>query len=269
MNMDYYPSDELIALLVGMTEGELSRDQRARFNELIVADADARSFYVEYMSTHAMLELQHGGAPVVEVSFGEPSQLSLSSPPTSYGSLLFGLAVAASLLVAVVFGIQKFGRINAPVVATLFHGDRIKYQDGSLSNVDGSLHVGPASLSDGVRKFTLNSGVRIALEGPATFAFLEDHNRFQLDEGRLRAHVPPEAQGFTVQIPRNTIVDLGTEFGVDVDADGSVEIHVFKGAIKFGDAFNLKAGKSKRINKQGEEVESQIEGKKFPALEPR
>ena len=39
------------------------------------------------------------------------------------------------------------------------------------------------------------------------------------------------AKGFTVETPSATLVDLGTEFGADVDRSGNGEVHVFRGEV--------------------------------------
>ncbi len=50
--------------------------------------------------------------------------------------------------------------------------------------------------------------------------------------GKLRATVPPQAVGFTIGSPNLDVVDLGTEFGLQVEAEGKTEVHVFKGKVE-------------------------------------
>ena len=45
------------------------------------------------------------------------------------------------------------------------------------------------------------------------------------------AHVEKGAEGFTVETPRTTVVDLGTDFGIDVSDHGSTDVVVFTGAV--------------------------------------
>jgi hypothetical protein len=51
----------------------------------------------------------------------------------------------------------------------------------------------------------------------------------ELFVGRIYAVVPRWAQGFTVTAGDNRIVDLGTEFGVEVDKSNNTQLHVTKG----------------------------------------
>ena len=71
----------------------------------------------------------------------------------------------------------------------------------------------------------------VVIEGPATLA-IETARRAHLAIGRLVAHVPAAARGFTVASPSVTVVDLGTEFGLDVDAAGTSEVQVFQGKVE-------------------------------------
>jgi len=61
----------------------------------------------------------------------------------------------------------------------------------------------------------------------------ETPNRLSIESGRLTATVPESAHGFTVGTPTGDVVDLGTEFGVDVSAIQVVNVTVFpRGHVK-------------------------------------
>ena len=75
----------------------------------------------------------------------------------------------------------------------------------------------------------LSSKVRRRLESSTSRAWF-------VDRGRLRAHVPEQARGFAVLAPTFELVDLGTEFGLNVAEDGVDEIHVFDGKVELYDA---------------------------------
>ena len=54
----------------------------------------------------------------------------------------------------------------------------------------------------------------------------------RLQSGKMTAEILcPEARGFQVQTPKGNVVDLGTEFGVEVTPTHDVEVHVFKGEV--------------------------------------
>jgi hypothetical protein len=74
----------------------------------------------------------------------------------------------------------------------------------------------------------LLSGVTLTLEGPADLELLSI-DRVHCRRGKLRTHVPHGAEGFIVTTPNSAVVDLGTEFGLNVASDGKAHVMVFKG----------------------------------------
>ena len=85
-------------------------------------------------------------------------------------------------------------------------------------------------LESGLIEIKYHCGTRVLLEGPVHFTAAGD-SESQLQQGRLTALVPPRAVGFCVKTPYSTVTDLGTEFGLAVDADGQVDVHVFEGMV--------------------------------------
>ena len=64
--------------------------------------------------------------------------------------------------------------------------------------------------------------------------------------GKLRATVPPHAHGFAIGTPKLDLVDLGTEFGVQVDEQQATEVHVFTGKVDLYDAGSNRAVASRK-----------------------
>lgn len=85
-------------------------------------------------------------------------------------------------------------------------------------------------LAAGLVEITFDDGAAVVLEGPATFD-VRASGEATLHEGRLAAIVPEQAQGFLVATSRVNVIDLGTEFGLKADSEGT-EIHVFNGLVK-------------------------------------
>ncbi len=86
-------------------------------------------------------------------------------------------------------------------------------------------------LQQGLAELHFRSGVRIVLQGPASLEFLTSHS-VRLLRGKLAASVPESARGFEVVSPGGKVVDLGTEFGVGVEEDGSTQVYVFRGEVE-------------------------------------
>jgi hypothetical protein len=73
--------------------------------------------------------------------------------------------------------------------------------------------------------------VTVVVEGPADVELISV-DRIACNRGRLRARVPEGAEGFVVTGPGSAVVDLGTEFGVNVKPDGKSRGKVFKGEVE-------------------------------------
>lgn len=86
-------------------------------------------------------------------------------------------------------------------------------------------------LQEGLAEVTFTGGAKVIMEGPATFDVNTGALGF-LRGGKLVAHVPKGAEGFTVATPSATFVDLGTEFGLSVNPQGVAEANVFKGKVE-------------------------------------
>jgi hypothetical protein len=86
-------------------------------------------------------------------------------------------------------------------------------------------------ISSGIAEVLLASGVRLVVEGPAELQLLGE-NAAKLTQGCLVAQVSAGAIGFTVQTPSATIVDLSTEFGVEVADASTTNITVLAGAVR-------------------------------------
>lgn len=93
------------------------------------------------------------------------------------------------------------------------------------------LSPGRLQLSRGLAQLEFYSGVRLIIEGPADVE-LVSANRAVCHSGRIRAWVPPQARGFQVVSPEFELVDLGTEFGMEVGANVGSKVEVFDGEVE-------------------------------------
>ena len=107
----------------------------------------------------------------------------------------------------------------------------------------------PLTLARGCAELSFGGGTRIVIEAPARFT-LDSSSVISLASGRLAATVP--GGGFLVKTPTATIADLGTEFGVAVEADGSTSVEVFKGRVKASPLGAGAAGEAAMILSEGQ-----------------
>jgi len=123
-------------------------------------------------------------------------------------------------------------------------------------------------LNSGLAVIEYDTGARVVLEGPATY-HVDGANGGDLRVGKLVARVDTvESQGFAVLIPNARVVDLGTEFGVDVREDGSSQVAVLSGEIELiettvarrdAQKWRLSAGNSASVTPGADETIRRIE----------
>lgn len=89
----------------------------------------------------------------------------------------------------------------------------------------------PLGIDSGLVELQLKQGATLLVEGPAEW-FIDGNNEAMLKRGKLVATVPNEAVGFTIRTPSAQVVDLGTEFGIEVLKDGTSRVDVFRGKVQ-------------------------------------
>lgn len=92
------------------------------------------------------------------------------------------------------------------------------------------------NLLQGVIKLQFDSGAQVVIQGPAEFS-IEAYERMKLNHGKLYAKVPPQAVGFRVNAPNCSLIDLGTEFGINVTSLGETDVHLVKGKASLVTSF--------------------------------
>ncbi len=115
------------------------------------------------------------------------------------------------------------------VVAQLIDQLDVQWDKTSrLPHNDGRMSQDTYQLNQGCAHIRFNSGAEVLIEGPAQWVLL-DEDAMQLNTGRAYANVPEQAIGFAIKTDQAKIIDLGTEFGVEVDRDRNTQLHVIKG----------------------------------------
>lgn len=86
-------------------------------------------------------------------------------------------------------------------------------------------------LESGIAELVFSDGARVSLEAPCEFE-VRSVGCAYLQLGKLLAVVPKESIGFTVKTPTVDVMDLGTEFGIQVDASRTSTVHVIQGLVQ-------------------------------------
>jgi len=115
--------------------------------------------------------------------------------------------------------------------ATLRRAFDVDWQADSNSWREGDILPGGILAFDaGVAEIDFFCGATLIVEGPARLDIQSDWSVTAL-EGRIRANVPPAARGFIVKAAESEIIDLGTEFAVEVTADNA-HVTVLDGEVE-------------------------------------
>jgi hypothetical protein len=256
---------ELQMLLDALCEQTITPEQMQRLEELLLRHPEAEAYYVQYMSLYADLARHFAilpatteqalrerlTAPRVEEEQKQPAPAGSATLPlraARWPRLLVGSSLALSGLAAgLLLALTLWQRPSLPVVpeanaepldhtiALLLQAPGAKWGESNLPTRAGApLLPGRLVLKSGFAHIQFYSGATVILQGPADFQLLS-RNEAYCTYGKLRATVPPQAQGFTIHSPRFEVVDRGTEFGLDVDAGGKTEVHVFEGKVDLYD----------------------------------
>ena len=141
----------------------------------------------------------------------------------------------------------------SPTVATITALENCRWKDQRVP--PQRLPAGSLHLLSGNATLKFGDGSSVTLTGPADFDVVSN-SLGELHRGRLSASVPKAARGFTIRTPIAVIVDLGTEFRVAVEGDGTTQVNVVSGKVEYrdrladgttGDRTRLFAGESHRV----------------------
>jgi hypothetical protein len=141
--------------------------------------------------------------------------------------------VAAAVLLVALTGVWLISRpheeATSGAIVWLTNAQDCKWVDGVEP---GDLQPGKRiRIERGVAEFHFRRGGRLIVEGPADLEMLSD-NSARLHKGKLTVRVTGSATGFTLLSPKGKVIDLGTEFGIEVADDGTTDVLVFEGKVK-------------------------------------
>lgn len=248
-------SERLNRLLDLYVDQALEPAEKAELEQMLLSSAEARAVFWERTRLHALLR-RHGeeawGKQAVE-SGDEASRKLVKFPIAKVA----WLAAAACLLLGGVASAWIWSRAPREVmtdgVAVLGPTVNAVWTDGVERTPGTVLPPGWLRLKEGLAQVEFVSGARVILEGPAEFRLVAPLEGF-CQSGRLTAEVPAQAIGFRVASPKVSVVDLGTEFGMQVYADGGADVHVFRGKVELqraSEVLALASGDSARVTAAG------------------
>lgn len=286
------PDHDLERLLMGLVDGELSPAERQHLAALLRDDPALQQQYRDYLLLDALLSWEQPQS-VEREQTPDPSTHVTLHAQRAVRPVLLAVAAAAVLLATGVF--LLWPRAQPPgVVAVVRHGEdpavdlevepaasglavltrsvRARWAaDSRQPGVGAAVGPGRLRLEAGLVQLEFYSGATLVVEGPADLELLSA-DRLRCRAGRLRATVPPQARGFTVLSDTARLVDLGTEFGVDVAPSGATELHVFTGKVRVGEPGpdappaeqEVGAGRGLKVEGGGRRTDVPVDARRFP-----
>jgi hypothetical protein len=217
-------------LLQRYVEGSLSDAEAEWLLELLRAQPEWGDRLLGHLEMDAMLRatkplaILHDGRPALL-----PRRRFTIGTLTSVAAMAACLALTGAWVIWSVVPESPDAEETTASVAVLSRGVNLEWESGDIAP-GTPLAPGWLKLKSGIAQIEFYQGARIVIEGPAELQLVSS-GEATCKSGKLSAQVPPQAKGFRINTPKGTIVDLGTEFGLDVSEAGS-EVHVFKGEVE-------------------------------------
>ena len=230
--------EERNTLIDALLDGDITEADFLRLEAELHVDPAARRAYYDRQKLHLLLTNE--AAALGAATSCPPVQKQVLSRRPLFSSNLLALAAALVALFSITALVwQSVQSSNVALVEetraagyAVLAGQSDPVWAAATPITEGDLiPAGPLHLQSGIARLELFSGVSVVLEGDAQFEILSDME-MQVSRGKVRARVPEAATGFRIHMPDGDVVDLGTEFALDV-SDTKSEVHVLDGEIEW------------------------------------
>lgn len=263
--MSQSSKEELLEILDSQCNGHLKESDHKRIEELLLnGDPELAQLYVKYCDMHATLRWLSAPRDLLDAHTDDAKRISEIVQPNAWSRYKksFGasglLMLAASLLFALfTFWVgTNFATIGElPLQQTTLAANGSHAPDANASQEEKRVaritglvdcqwlsgqqkfHFGSlltsgerVELQEGLLQLTFDSGAKVIIQGPASFV-PESAMEARLEQGKLSALVTESARGYTIKTPTAEVVDLGTEFAMEVEGNGATELHVLEGDV--------------------------------------
>jgi hypothetical protein len=213
--------------LASMTKSWLAAESQDSFDGFM-------RLMAEYENTAEAVELEKAEEVPARPPVS-PAPVAPERPRASRLSIFTLLVSSAALfcLIAYVTFSPTAGRVETATVHDSF-GARWLNSDQDQQMKKGSrlaTHSEPLCLQEGLVELRFDNNARVVIEGPAQFQIVTG-DRIGLEYGKVYAAVPPEAIGFSIYTKNAKIIDLGTEFGIEIGRLGDTCLHMIKGKAR-------------------------------------
>lgn len=229
-------------LLERYIDRRLTEADRAQLERELLASREARQLFWQRLGFEGLLVetidsqqvrqwlTEHEGAAIAP-------EAHRRRPTTWRQVLLFAsIGLAAGFLLAFVLQPAPSARAalepTSDAVALLTASAQVRWSKQQTPLEPGTV-VSPGRLriEAGLLGLEFYSGAWMTVEGPADID-VTGVDRVVCRQGKIRVRVSERARGFKVSTPKVDLVDLGTEFGVEIGPENRTELHVFDGSVE-------------------------------------
>lgn len=254
-------------LIQDLGDGVITPEDHQRLMEIMRTNAGVRQRYRRHMVMASMLhELAESRAEMGTLPVSQ-EMITRATRRTAVASTIYGMA--AMLILGLGFWIYRF-KLSPPPVRqwiVMEDSDNARFSVSYVGKATRDPHTLQAGdkiiLDHGLVRFTFPSGVESIIEGPSILELISEDS-VRMDGGLAWFQVPPAGHGFTVETEGMRVIDLGTEFGLWFDGEGTQQVHVAKGRVrvepvlKIFDPIELEAGEAMVFDAfgRGKSVES-------------
>jgi hypothetical protein len=242
-------SDPFDRLWSNFLEGELDPEGLAELEQLLANNPELVSRAADLYATHRGLGFLHQSFDRNAMRDDLLSRIRadrerfvalvrerLPAPAAHpYRRWRYGLVAAAAVLLTVM--VQSVLRLppertpaSQEYVATLVRADRPVWNTSGLPPIGGRLEPGRYSLRSGAVAIQFDGGLLAIVTAPSDIQ-IDSRTSLTLMRGRLLMRAAEEAAGFVVRTPVRDVIDLGTEFAVEVSSN-TVDVHVIEGVVE-------------------------------------
>lgn len=232
--------DELIHRAL---DGIIQPDESLELQCTLKDSATARQYFHQIVDLHTELEWMLN-SEVIDIPLGitPPAPAPKADTSTPWATASGWLAFAASIVLAVILYLNNTSTkprtaesiesaTELPYIArTNYSADASLNPLSSIKKADTWITAGTIILDEGTLGLTFDTGTQLVIEAPSTFE-IESPSRATLHSGNAVAKVPEPAIGFTIHTPNSSVVDLGTEFAVQVNGEVST-VKVLDGEVQ-------------------------------------
>lgn len=221
---------DMDTLIQHYLEDTLTTVEAEELHELLKAQPELGERLLQHLEMDAMLRATR---PLVADSSSRPALLPRRrftfATVTSVAAMAACVTLLAAWVMNEILNLRPVAEETTASVAVLTRGVNLEWESAAVAP-GTPLSPGVLKLKSGIAEIEFYQGARVLLEGPVELRLVSS-GEATCSRGKLSAQVPPQAKGFRINTPKGTVVDLGTEFGVDVGAQ-EVEVHVFKGEVE-------------------------------------